>query len=650
MARRCVLQVTAFLFLMAAAGVPAGAQVMPYRAVFFEGDIGPDRFEFDTTDWHVAASQACSRWPALGPNGDGLRFRLMDKSTVVGTYCVPNQAGQGWLTGARAATWRLGSPGSRSDLPLSPGMTGSIASDGNAQGGLVGAVIEQSPANASAVRAAVWDWSPIGDSASAPRLMAHDPAWGDCGLDGVSTWFTAVSPAEGDTGAAAAALAVGSLGSGLVCAGGVCVVPADGPIGSAMRLRWDETDSPWCGSIGSAGSPSSEFAPRFSADRFTPLASLHDCSVLGSQRPLVGATMLCEQGQEWDAVAWSLDGDRVKFAEHCRCAASDCITHDADQGVWSRVTEIRLDAFLAGSTTLQRPAIAGGCFGYSTWSDTTTCYQQDCPQVRAYVQTDPLSTTGASEFLDLHSVIAVQPPLATACSAVASVTTRPLDPIGQSQAWSWMVLGLVANDLWSDQDIDDALGALWLSRIEAGELEWCFVDANHVSLRASDWTIQALHDATENGVVVAVARRGSERRLCYLTSAADLNGDLAVDGADLGILLTVWGLEGDAAGDQAPLDLNADSVVDGADLGILITGWTGERPVEGVRVALDCDEGAWRQATVRLPFVAAAAELLGFDGLDGLGESLVAAAVPERESICGCVSLLATALEGANHD
>ena len=120
MARRCVLQVTAFLFLMAAAGVPAGAQVMPYRAVFFEGDIGPDRFEFDTTDWHVAASQACSRWPALGPNGDGLRFRLMDKSTVVGTYCVPNQAGQGWLTGARAATWRLGSPGSRSDLPLSP--------------------------------------------------------------------------------------------------------------------------------------------------------------------------------------------------------------------------------------------------------------------------------------------------------------------------------------------------------------------------------------------------------------------------------------------------------------------------------------------------------------------------------------------------
>lgn len=47
----------------------------------------------------------------------------------------------------------------------------------------------------------------------------------------------------------------------------------------------------------------------------------------------------------------------------------------------------------------------------------------------------------------------------------------------------------------------------------------------------------------------------------------DLNGDGAIDGADLGILLTQWGFVHSSA------DLNGDGVVDGADLGRLITFW-----------------------------------------------------------------------------
>ena len=48
--------------------------------------------------------------------------------------------------------------------------------------------------------------------------------------------------------------------------------------------------------------------------------------------------------------------------------------------------------------------------------------------------------------------------------------------------------------------------------------------------------------------------------------AADLNGDLAVDGNDLGLLLAGWGNRG-------ATDLNADGVTDGNDLGLLLAAW-----------------------------------------------------------------------------
>ncbi|HMN95367.1 MAG TPA: hypothetical protein PKC43_04050 [Phycisphaerales bacterium] len=49
---------------------------------------------------------------------------------------------------------------------------------------------------------------------------------------------------------------------------------------------------------------------------------------------------------------------------------------------------------------------------------------------------------------------------------------------------------------------------------------------------------------------------------------ADLNGDGAVDGADLGLLLSAWG--GCAS---CPGDLSGDGILDGADLGILLSSW-----------------------------------------------------------------------------
>ena len=50
---------------------------------------------------------------------------------------------------------------------------------------------------------------------------------------------------------------------------------------------------------------------------------------------------------------------------------------------------------------------------------------------------------------------------------------------------------------------------------------------------------------------------------------ADLNGDGAVSGADLGILLGEWGTAGGSTG----ADLNGDGIVSGADLGIALGDW-----------------------------------------------------------------------------
>jgi hypothetical protein len=51
------------------------------------------------------------------------------------------------------------------------------------------------------------------------------------------------------------------------------------------------------------------------------------------------------------------------------------------------------------------------------------------------------------------------------------------------------------------------------------------------------------------------------------TTPGDINGDGSVDGADLGLLLSLWGTTDSSA------DLNGDQFVDGGDLGILLTNW-----------------------------------------------------------------------------
>jgi hypothetical protein len=49
----------------------------------------------------------------------------------------------------------------------------------------------------------------------------------------------------------------------------------------------------------------------------------------------------------------------------------------------------------------------------------------------------------------------------------------------------------------------------------------------------------------------------------------DLNADGIVNGGDMGLLLSSWGL----CGASCPHDLNNDGKVNGGDLGLLLSGW-----------------------------------------------------------------------------
>ena len=88
------------------------------------------------------------------------------------------------------------------------------------------------------------------------------------------------------------------------------------------------------------------------------------------------------------------------------------------------------------------------------------------------------------------------------------------------------------------------------------------MDAGATFLASAHLHADAFHDAYRIGLVA----------LGLDATLGDLNGDGAVDGADVGILLANWGPN---AGGAAVGDLNNDGVVDGGDLGAMLVAWTG---------------------------------------------------------------------------
>ncbi|MBL9140771.1 MAG: hypothetical protein JNK53_02790 [Phycisphaerae bacterium] len=121
-------------------------------------------------------------------------------------------------------------------------------------------------------------------------------------------------------------------------------------------------------------------------------------------------------------------------------------------------------------------------------------------------------------------------------------------------------------------------GILWMGRDDGdGGIEWCGRNVNDpdVAWRPDDaLQVTALLDVESHGVGVGTATgQLGGTRLVVLTDIADLSGDFVVGGADLGILLTMWG----STSTGSPwwsADLDRDGTVSGSDLGALLTRWT----------------------------------------------------------------------------
>lgn len=154
--------------------------------------------------------------------------------------------------------------------------------------------------------------------------------------------------------------------------------------------------------------------------------------------------------------------------------------------------------------------------------------------------------------------------------------------------------------------------------------------------------VHALHDVVAGGAAVGVAYLDSSfggsstgwgsagPKLIVMTHPADFDGDLRVQGDDLGVFLGHW-----QSADQ-DADLNSDGAVSGADLGIVLGAMSSQNSIAEIG-QWDCEKGEWHA----VPVIAAAetaALLFGFGSLQELGELSLSMPPDYRESLLAAVS------------
>ena len=173
-------------------------------------------------------------------------------------------------------------------------------------------------------------------------------------------------------------------------------------------------------------------------------------------------------------------------------------------------------------------------------------------------------------------------------------TTQPYDlnlaepqTLGNDRTLALAISDVIAYPSGGEEDDEYVLVVGWnISTAEA--VAW---SRHENSSTADDWCQRRLQDivlpCSTDLVLIAGPRREQPRphrrtrrhdrkrtssRAFILTDVADLDGDMRVNGADLGILLAAWLCSGGCPDE----DCDGDGDVDGADLGIVLSNWSGQ--------------------------------------------------------------------------
>ena len=634
------------LAIACASSVASADDPPPYRAIPFVEVIGDGGINSPSV-------LNLSRWPAVDVGGDGLRFRFASDTLVVGTLAerVADP------TGLRAASWRVGDPGSGALLDLPGSALATVIADANLDGTLVGAVLVTGTVwHPVSVRAAVWTLS-SDDPGGEPEFHLVFDAGGvpECVGEIPDTMLSAVSPITVSGGSAMFA-GIGALtGWGDIPDGFMGGISAAGVTIDVKRLP-GLIEEGWCAPWTVSEEPRRTIGQCIAWGGVHPPDGWSELWVIGSFREIIEPLYaLCIDTEMWDLYGWTWTDQRF-LIPHCRGCESPwatdapppCVQVSAEDGLFSFVTDLRLSSFAAGDSSVGRPPALAGIIDVRAGHDMVfACASDNCPLAHAAVVMSSSGLTQSEhELFDLHTVLP-DGMGAFVASGIARIYAR--SQLSGDSDVDWVAVGAVGQDFRGEEYHDDRHGCVWLGQLNGTDgAEWCAFDVNDLAIRPSGLVIEAIHDLNARGLAVGVASHfeagNYSKRLVYLTEAADLNGDLVKDGGDLAALLGCWG---QATPECGLADLDRDGSVGGSDLALLIGAWHGGGPGGAACVELTCHGSPWLSPLRRYPYIGMAVEMLGFDSLDEFGSTLRLLQPDSALGLCEVVDAVASAMEGA---
>ena len=257
-------------------------------------------------------------------------------------------------------------------------------------------------------------------------------------------------------------------------------------------------------------------------------------------------------------------------------------------------------------------------------------------------------------------------------------TTLPFDlnlaepqTLGDDRTFALAISDVIAYPSGGEQDDEYVLVVGWngsaaeavaWSRHENSSTadDWCQRRLQDIVLPCNtDLVLIAAHDVNNHGHIVGHGFRLEEdfHRAFVLTDVADLDGDMRVNGADLGILLAAWLCSGGCPDE----DCDGDGAVDGADLGIVLSNWSGQNvctvpPICAMNCppATACGDdpegcggsssafagGAGDSESASAGPLGEALEALGFSSPDAFVEWATAADPDQVETVAGTIAYL----------